>query len=425
MSDEIGLHPIMPLDWWRAEIGYNPWHFWGLADATLYPVNSKCNDVIREYGWQEADAAGRADIRAAIIAAEKLFLDNTGYWPAPVYSSETHAWPRFQNQRLMRTFPVDVRGGWLPVLLNEGHVRACGIKAYTELDDAADLIYTDQDGDGLEDTFMCSVATTVTDPAEIAVYFTSGDRLFEDNVLSDRWRIEPVQVTFLAGTATIIGKKWLCVKPSIYEDKAHYPIDPTVAANFITHVSIFRRYTKADGLVSTTDSQAALIWETRPCSWGCSGATSSTDPAAEGWVTARCGIRDAEAGLVTPAEAVYDAVTGTWYNPWSCISQCSEPDRVLIRVLTGKDLDAKGQMHKPFRTLIARLASAEMTRRICACDIANRELYRWQQDVSRVEGPETFQINLDVLNNPLGTRRGHIYAWQQFKGLARVVGTIP
>ena len=67
---------------------------------------------------------------------------------------------------------------------------------------------------------------------------------------------------------------------------------------------------------------------------------------------------------------------------------------------------------------------AEMTRRICACDAANREWSNWQFDVSRINGPEVYQINLDVLNNPLGTRRGHIYAWQQIKGLARTTGML-
>ena len=81
-------------------------------------------------------------------------------------------------------------------------------------------------------------------------------------------------------------------------------------------------------------------------------------------------------------------------------------------------------MQKTFRMLVARLACAEMTRRICACDQANREWSNWQFDISRLNSPETYQMKTDDLNNPLGTRRGHIYAWQQFKSLARVIGTL-
>ena len=256
--------PIMPLDLWRQEIGYSPWHFWGLSDNTYTPLSSNCNSLVREYAWQQADQSGRADIRQAIMNAERLLLDNAGFWPAPVYSEDTLPWPQYNDRRLYRGSRHDARGGWIPIQLNEGYIQACGIKAYTELADAAALTYTDQDGDGLQDTFSCSVATTVTNPDEIAIYFQTGDRLTDDNWFSDRWRIEPVNVSFLAGTVTIMGKKWLCVRPTLYQDKDHYPIDPTVATNFITHVSIFRRYTDMSGQVSTTNSQSALIWESKP-----------------------------------------------------------------------------------------------------------------------------------------------------------------
>lgn len=420
--------PLLPLESWRQILGYNPWHFWGLADATIVPVTSKCNSLVYEHEYQGTDQAGRENIRNAILNAEQILFDNLGYWPAPVYSEATLPWPRYQDHRLERAGRWNARGRWLDVRLNEGKVRACGIEAFTELEDAAVLVYTDQDGDGLADTFTTSVATTVTNPDEIAVYFQTADRLFEDNWLSARWRIEPVNVSFLMGTATITGKRWQCVKPSVYEDKNHYPIDPTVASNFITHVMIYRRYTNMTGQVSSTNAQAALIWESRPCSWGCCDSTitgGTTDPASEGWVAGRSGIRDSENGIVIPAEAVYNAATGLWSALCECTDCCGEPDKVLVRYLAGVELDPKGWMPQEWRTLVARLACAELTRRICACDSANREYSNWQFDLARVEGPETYQANLDNFNNPLGTRRGHIYAWQQIQKLARAVGFLP
>ena len=416
--------PIMPIDFWRQELGYNPWHFWGLADSNYVPVTSNCNDVIREHAWMNANEAGRSELRQAIMTAENILMQRIGYWAAPVYSEATLPWPKYYDRRQFRLSRTDIRGGWLPVGLEEGHVQVCGVEAYTELADAAALIYTDQDGDGLDDTFMCSVATTVTDPSEIGVYFTTGDRLTEDNWLSERWRIEPVHVSFLMGTATIIGKRWLCVKPTLYENKGNYPIDPTIDTNFITHVSIFRRYTNMDGLDSNVDSQAALIWESHPCCWGCDTVANSSDPASQGWVAARAGVRDSYNGIVTPAEAVYDTTLGTWSHPCTCTDACGEPDRVLVRYLAGLPLDVKGWMQKSMRTLVSRLASAEMTTRICACDNANREWSNWQFDVSRVNAPEQYQAGLNVLDNPLGTRRGHIYAWQQIQELARVSGIL-
>ncbi len=415
--------PIMPLEYWREQIGYNPWHFWGLADKNIVPVTSKCNDVVHEYSWQGADEAGRSEIRASIMTAEQTLFDYLGYWTSPVYSEKNVPWPRYVDNRLSRSGRTDARGNWMPIQLDEGWIQNIGIEAYTLISAGAAVVYTDEDGDGLFETFTVTQVTSVTNTHELALYFAVADRLDEDSTLSARWRIEPVNVTISAGTATFKGKRWLVVKPSLYEDVDNYPIDPTVAANFITTCDVYRHYTYTEGSNSAVDSQSALIWESRPCCWGC-GTPSSTDPASEGWVAGRCGIRNAYNGIVVPAEAVYSLTTLTWSHPSGCFSTCGEPDRVLIRYLAGYPLDSYGHTDRKMRTLVARLAAAEMTRRICACDTANREFYNWQFDVSRVEGPETFQASLDVLDNPLGTRRGHIYAWQQIKSLARVSGIL-
>lgn len=405
-------------------MGYNPWHFWGLSDNTVAPVTSKCNDVVKEYNWQATDEIGRSEIRAAIMTAEKILFDNLSYWPAPVYTEDTLPWPKFIDRRLYRTARRDAMGGWIPVTLNEGYVQNIGIETLSLIQAGAAVVFSDADGDGLNDTFTITQATAVTHPEEIAVYFATADRLGDDSEISARWRIEPVHVTIAAGIATIKGKRWLVVKPQKYESRANYPIDSTDAANFITTCDVYRRYTKIDGQVSTVDSQAALIWESKPCSCCGSSIPNSTDPASEGWLAARSGIRDSYNGIVVPAEAVLDAATGTWSHPCGCLGTCGEPDRVLVRYLAGVGLDQHGWMQQNMRTLVSRLASAEMAARICACDIANKEWSNWAFDISRVNGPETYQANLDVMNNPLGTRRGHIFAWQQIKSLARVVGML-
>jgi hypothetical protein len=416
--------PILPLEFWRQIIGYNPWHFWGLADNNIVPVTSKCNDVVHEYGWQGTDEAGRADIRAAILNAENIIKDNIGFWPAPVYTESKVAWPRYNNQRHYRLARVDVRGGWLPVDTGDGHIQVCGVEAFTLIEADQMVVYSDEDGDGLDENATITLPTTVTDPNEIAIYVQTASRLLEDNELSERWRIEPVNVTISGGFATIKGKSWQFVEPILYEDKSHYPIDPTFAATFMPAISVYRRYTNMAGVDSNTDSQSALIWESRPCN--CCGSTilNSTDPASEGWVAGRAGVRDSYNGYVTPAEATWDAVNLQWVHPCNCMDTCGEPDKVLIRYLAGLPLDSYGWMQNWMRTTVARLATAEMTRRICACDQANREFSNWQLDVSRTNSTETYSVSPELLSNPLGTRRGHLYAWQQIKNLARVTGVL-
>lgn len=417
--------PIMPLDLWRKEIGYNPWHFWGLADSSIVPITSKCNDVVREYSSQSADAAGRADVRSAIYGAEGIFFNNLNFWPAPVYSSDTLEWPHFHNLRVNRLNRMDARGGWVPVRLNELYLQDVGVETLESIQNDCLLTYTDNDGDGLKENWTITVATTV-DVSQIAVYFIAADRLPGDDGLSARWRVEPVTVIRVGGNVVISGKRWLVVKPLQYEDKSNYPIDPTVDANFVVFLDVYRRYTLTTGVDSQSDSQAALIWESKPTPWGYSPSSIpfSTDPHSEGWVAGRVGIRDAAQGIVVPAEAVYDPVTGNWYHPDTCLSSNGEPDRVLIRYLAGYSLEAHGWVDPYMVKIISRLSAAEMTRKITACDEANREWSNWQFDVSRVNAPEVYQINLDVLSNPIGTRRGHIWAWQQFQSLARSGGML-
>jgi hypothetical protein len=80
-------------------------------------------------------------------------------------------------------------------------------------------------------------------------------------------------------------------------------------------------------------------------------------------------------------------------------------------------LDAKGHMASELRTLVARMAAAELARPICACDSASRELYRWQFDLGRIGGvnDERYSISQRDLENPYGSRRGHVWSWKYVK----------
>ena len=138
---------------------------------------------------------------------------------------------------------------------------------------------------------------------------------------------------------------------------------------------------------------------------------------------ARVGIRDKRHGLLTPADASYDSTTGIWSSlDWTV---CAQPDRVTLRYLAGFPLAADGIMAEPYRTVVARLAAAELGRTVCGCDYANRELYRWQFDLSQTaRGDELFGISPENLNNPLGTRRGHVQAWKFIMDQQQLTGIL-
>ncbi len=82
-------------------------------------------------------------------------------------------------------------------------------------------------------------------------------------------------------------------------------------------------------------------------------------------------------------------------------------------------------MQEPFRTVVARLAAAELARPICGCEDASRELFRWQFDLARSSGSGDEQygaVSAADLDNPLGTRRGHVAAWRFIRQRQRYQG---
>lgn len=358
--------PFLPLESFRRILGYHPFHFWGLAGSEA-PVLSACNSLVMQYGWQGTDAAGRADIATAIATAETRLREHLGYSVAPHYVAET----------------LPYRGGWLQ--LSEGHVQMGGVEQLTLLGTAT-VTYSDADGDGIKERWSASIATTITDAGQIAVAFIAADA-------DERTFVAPVKVTIAGGNATITGKAWQLVPPRLYEGiQREDGLDATATSSYAASVAVWQRTTD-------TVNPATLLWDGGGC---CSDGVCSTTS------TATCiGIRDGERGLIA---------VDTGY-------QCRPPDRVTVRYLAGYPL-VNNEMAQSWQVVVARLAMAELSRVICACENANHELHRWQFDLSRSAGvnDEQYQISQGDLDNPLGTRAGQVYAWKALRTLRQLRG---
>lgn len=396
----------------------NPWLFWGLGGGPIAD-NSKCSGLLREYSWQGSDTAGRDDLRKAIARAEEKLFAYLGYRVAPQYvATEPLPWPRWEDASQVRYRNIDATGRRVAVMAPEFHVQAMGIEQLTLEGTATvaglDLVYSDAFNSGMDDTFTITMPVTATDPAEIALYFSIGDR-FDDTAVGDRWRIEPIQVSITAGVATIVGRRWLVVTPILYESPVLNALNPTLAANFVTSLDVYRRTTNGNGLTVET-CQALLIYESSDCGgWGagfCAGPPyGSTDPGTVGQVIARAGIRDRTLGLITPAAAAYNATTGLWASASSC--NCyAEPDRVVLRYLAGYPLE-RGRMANRWQQVVTMLAAAEVKRRIVACRETNERLHDLQMDMAlQATETERYQRSQRDMDNPFGTRLGHIQAWK-------------
>lgn len=419
---------LLPLETWRAIMGFHPFHFWQLADQDKLRITSSCPALVYEHAYQVADAVGRQEIREAIATAEARLREHLGYGVAPRHTSETVEWPGLGDTRLFRTGAWGADGRWLTVQLREGETRAMGVESLTVIGANRPVTQSDEDGDGINDTFTISAATSVTDTSQIAVYFSANER-YDGTGASERWRVLPVTVSISGGTVTVKGRLWQIVDPIRYEGFNLQSLDPATGATFAATLDIYQRTTSGAGTTVAT-SQAVITWETDPASgFACCGTAtdpyggSAYDPAAVAQAVARAGIRDARRGVVFAAEATYNSTTGIWSSlDWSV---CAGPDRVLLRYEAGLPLESDGQMSAAWRPIVARLAAAELARPVCGCEPANRELYRWQVDLARTGGNNDEQfgaISAVDLDNPLGTRRGHVYAWRRILQLRQLRG---
>lgn len=415
----------LSLDKFREIIGYNPYHFFGLANSTSVPVNSQCNTVVTQYGYQSAQAAGRFEIQQAISKAEETLRSYLQYPVAPQYIETTLPYAKYFDQRLIRTWPADPTGGWISVQAPDGYISAMGVESLTLLSDVAAVVYSDVFGTGVNDTFTVTIPTTETDESKIAVFFSEADRLTSD---LDEWQIEPVSVSITGGNAIVTGRSWLLVKPSKYQKFTNMgPLDPSTAANFVTTLAVYVKTTNPDGMTDT-DSMGTFLWDSQPSlGWWGFCCQNSTDPAAVAKSLARVGIRDERLGIVFPGQAIYNTTTQQWVMtipPW--FNLCRPPDKVTIRYLAGYPLDDSGQMNIRLARAVAYLAMAELAERICACDSANRVLYRYQLPLNQTgSDQETFATTREMLNNPFGNRYGSWAAWNEVKNLRLVRGTSP
>lgn len=414
---------LLPLYSFFEAIAYHPFHAFGIGGTGSLRPTSECNDIVKRYAWQATAAAGHQNVEQAIERAETKLRNWLGFSVAPHYVVETLPWRGGASPD----------GRWPTIQATEGETRAVGVETLVAISANAAVTYTDVDGDGIDDTFTVTAATSVTDASQIAVYFSSADRFSgwgATTALSSRWRVLPVQITISGGVVTVRGPRQLCVRPVLYEGITNVGasgLAPDVSANFVTTLDIYQRYTGVDGTTTAT-SQGVITWETRPChGWWCccSGCTdSSTDPAATATAVARVGIRDARTGLLTPFEAAYDSASATW----AAAPLCDWPDRVTLRYLAGYPLGSDGQMQEPFRTIVARMAAAELAQYLCGCETANRELHRYQFDLARSAGAndEAYgAVSANDLDNPFGTRRGQVEAWKAVRNLRLLPGIAP
>jgi hypothetical protein len=389
--------PLTALETFREVFGLMPWFFYQLASpsTTTNPLianaGGECNPLTWEYAWafKGQDGAGRRDIRLNLWQTEQRLKEYLRYSVGAHWTSET--------------LDVGIQPYGEPALLNlsEGKLRQIGTRTW-ELIQNVPVVVTDDDGDGIYDTFNATVSMpSGVSTSDLTLFFLPADQI--DGKDDQDWQIKPVTFTQDGTDLKIKCRSWLLVKPVLYEGyryKVGYSIpadgdssgalNPNTAGNYVTEVGLYKS-------VVSSDNEATLTCD------DCGTLTTATVCAT---------ILNRETGQV--ALKVGETTTGTcpacgwgWYGGPLFGGNGyvgGTPRRVTISYEAGDDLNK-------WKLAVCRMAAAEMMRKVCGCDSANYELLQWQMDSADKDG--RFKPSERELASPLGTKRGHIYAWNQ------------
>jgi len=393
---------LVTLEEFREFLDWNPFHFWGLSDQEALRVTSACDPRVFQFSYQSPGSRllGRTEILRAISSAEEKLEDYLGFSVAPRYREVTLPWPRLRDRRLRPHGSVGVDGRWRSLQLPEGYVQAVGQETFTPVVEGVSIYWEDQDGDGYLDTGVVGPITTSVSPSELCIVFSESERYDSSQPLK-MWEIRPKTVHSSGNGVIISFRRWLAVKPRRYQGVLPPSLDPGDPSIFPVTVDVYRRWIDPD-------RQGTVFWDSRPA--------PGSDPVGVFAEQIRVGIHDPVDGVVTVAPARYDAES----SRWASLLGKPEPDRVFIRYLAGFPRDSHGRVASSLREAVILLAIAEMARPICGCDEANRILYHWQFDLARTTGADAqFATSTKTLQNPFGTRRGHVAAWEKVESLRR------
>lgn len=362
-----------------------------------------CGQPIVQHAWQQSDRVGREEVAQAIDEAERDIAAWLGFDVAP----------RFIVDERISNEPGLIAGrGWnglsLAVRLNRGHVISGGVVAKSLIDSDATIVYSDSDGDGYSETATVSVSTALTDEQEIAVFYPGESGAAE-------WEIRPLNdVTITGGVATIRFRREQCVLPELMEQLVVREVNGLDDTKFLETVDVYRKFLDPQ-------RQTQFIWEGGGCvccgsgGVGC-GACSLT--AQDGCLV----IRDYRLGMVSAHPAEWNAEDDQF--DYSAFDVCGRgPQRLRMWYRAGyRDMSRRWpnlQMASEWERAVAYLALAKLDRPLCGCSTLQAYSQHWSTDLAHRTGTSamssSFQLSRRVLDNPLGTTRGAMYAWNMIK----------
>lgn len=398
----------LPIDVYARIMGIHPAFFNGVTSTTFADTDG-CSSIWYQWPWQSHGRVGREDLAVAISAAERAMADYLGYHLLPDWvRDERRPVTRPYRRDLFDLYGYNARGLGKSVKTGRAWIISGGIRAKTVIQAGAQGTASDADNDGYSETVTFTVTTTV-DPSEVRLYHTGKSA-------TDDWEIRPITVVDNGATLTITCKIWQLVDPDLWDRMdagSHGAIDGDTVANFqqcagpIICADVYRVY-------NDPQQQCYMLWEEPQCSTcGGSGCTACE----QGTQTACTTVRDARLGILTYAAAEWDATNSHFdaaiYDEWR------EPDKLRLWYFSGWQWDsASAQGRRAYHDMdpvleraVAYYATALLSQPLCECDCHRGMVDYWREDLALTNQTRSYQNGQRVIDNPFGTTRGALYAW--------------
>lgn len=319
-------------------IGYSDCQFFGVSNSgdTIY----SCRDI-----WTKRQ---REEVADYLREAQDMIEGVAGYPLSP-------------------TWIADERHDFIsPVISKMGTIIASGIQAYEDIELCSPFILTAPSTGVLSTVTVGPIATTVTDPGEIHIFYPGEDQ-----------EIIPEKITIAGGFVTIRIPRCRLVKYDL-QDNSETGLEYSDDDNFETCVDVKRVYTD-------TSTQAVIIAKRLNCNDRCAdveytGCQHLTKP---------------ELGIMGISMATYSE--GVWIR--SCLTGCDVPFALKINYFAGLQT-----LTRQAESAIIRLAHSLMPEAPCGCEDAKR---LWSRDRTQ---PDV--LTAERLNCPFGLSDGAWVSWK-------------
>lgn len=401
----------IPLDRAAKLIGIDPYHF-NTITTLRRPETNACDDIFFQHSHQRQGAFSREDLASALKQAEETVTHYLGYTLIPQWvQNEEKIVTKPANVEMMNVTGRNARGQLKSVVTDRGYVIEGGRKARTLIESDSPVTYSDDDGDGYDELATVNVATTVTDPQEIHLFFS-------DKSGADKWEIRPINVSISGGNATITFPRYLVPLPELWErDPAEGDVWRTINGDdvnqFIDTCDVYRVY---------NDPSAPAVLYKEGCS--CTNCNGTGCVVCQWSTNTGClRVRDGRRGIITYQAAEWNADNQEFRLLSSSDCCWWEPDKLYIWYRAGLvnlDLDQPYlQVDPMWERLVVFYALTLIDRKIPGCentqniyDMATKDLGLSQ---SSGNSSYTYALTGRIAGNPLGTKRAAINLWRSIE----------